>query len=125
MSANWFTKKLGSVESPSTPSTSPQVPSHQPAPNAAPASPQAPPQALQGTQGAQGAQNFEEASAAFQAWMRSGNTRGGQAHKSGKVGECPGCGSGNYLELKNGSSCFDCGYPLIQFGSELGEGNQQ
>ena len=123
-SANWFAKKLGTAPqpSPAAPPQSyreppPQNPSPQPGPDQYPQQPSQ-------DRAPQGA-TPDQAYAAFQRWMATGTTAGGAAHKTGKVGECPGCGSGNYLELKNGPSCFDCGYPIIQFGSELGEGNQQ
>lgn len=116
--AAWFAKKLGGAQSPSTPAEGTQVPSHQPAPNSAPA--QAPP-----AQQPVDPNNIQPGDpGSFTYALQEGRTVGGPATKSGATGTCPGCGSGNYFSLKNGSSCFDCGYPLIQFGSELGEGSQ-
>ncbi|MCA1783607.1 MAG: hypothetical protein ABR616_15745 [Dermatophilaceae bacterium] len=117
-SANWFAKKLG---------TAPAPPGESPGMAAPPATsaPQVRPQAPQQPQQPADPNNVKPGEpGSFSHALEQGQTQGGPAHKTGKVGVCPGCGSGNYIELKSGSSCFDCGYPLIQFGSELGEGSQ-
>lgn len=117
--AAWFAKKLGGAQSPSTPSGGAQVQTHQPPANAAPAS--APP-----AQQPADPNNVKPGDpGSFSYALQEGRTSGGPAVKSGATGTCPGCGSANYFKLKNGESCFDCGYPLVQFGSELGKGNQQ
>lgn len=35
------------------------------------------------------------------------------------TGNCPGCGSDNYIEVdrRQGPRCYDCGYPVVQSGS--------
>lgn len=118
-SADWFAKKLGGG-----------APQQQPTPGTAPVqspvqSPVVPQQQPQPQQPADPNNVKPGEPGSFSHALAVGDTRGGPAHKTGKVGVCPGCGSGNYIEMKNGSRCYDCGYPLIQFGSELGEGNQQ
>lgn len=118
-SAAWFAKRLGGAQSPSTPTGTTQVPSHQPAANAAPAAPQQAQQPVDPNDVKPGDPG------SFSYALKEGKTAGGPATKTKSVGVCPGCGGGHYFVLKNGPSCFDCGYPLIQFGSELGEGSQQ
>jgi len=121
-SSNWIAKKLAGDAPPSSPPAS--SPGTGATASPYPSAPQAQPQ---GTQQQPVDPNKVQPGdpGSFSYALEQGQTSGGPAHRTGKVGVCPGCQSGNYIELTTGSSCFDCGYPLIQFGSELGEGNMQ
>lgn len=113
MSTDWFARKLGAPMG-----TPAQLPQQQP-PTSQPQAPQSVPQ-----QPVQQDPNNPDPNApgSLAYALAQGQTQGGEATKSGKTGVCPGCSGGNYFEFSNGWSCFDCGYPVVQFGSDLGEG---
>ena len=115
-SANWFAKKLGGSPAPSP------APASQPAPQqAAPAAPQIAQQ--QQPVDPNNVKPGEPGSLSHA--LQSADSSGGDGHRTGAVGTCPSCGSGNYFTLRNGASCFDCGYPLVQYSSQMGEGTLQ
>jgi hypothetical protein len=44
-----------------------------------------------------------------------------RAQSAKQTDSCPDCGSGNYMSVASAAPrCFDCGYPLEQSGSGLG-----
>lgn len=114
--ANWFARKLGGA-----PPQAPQAPVGTPVQHPYTNAPQAPPAPQAAPQPAQpvdpnnvepgGPGSFTHA---LQEAIRTGQTQGGDAHKRKRVGTCPECGSGNYFMIRNGPSCFDCGYPKLQ-----------
>ena len=114
MSKDWYQRKIGAKAANSPVSWAPRPSSHaQPtAPAAAPSyaspSPQAPPSSL------------SEALASPHT-----KTRGGDAARAGSK-HCPSCSSGNFVvspKMEGAKPhCFDCGFPVVQFGSETGEG---
>lgn len=108
--SDWYTRKLGGG-------------SQSPAPAAQPAyRPPATPQPMGGAQQPQAppAESLSEA-------LANPNTqsKGGPAARTEKS-LCPSCSSNNYFSRSNAEGarprCYDCGYPVVQFGSETGEG---
>lgn len=127
MSANWFEKKLG-VDAPAPPAAppTPQYPPQPSAPAQYPAA-QQPPEDPANDPNAPSVSNL----------IRNPEmaARASKALKV-EVERCPGCGSTNYFSRKFGQGgvplsmppkgqCFDCGYPTIQYGSQMGEGGSQ
>jgi len=101
MSSNWFAKKLGVPQQGGQQSTPPA---------------QQPPPAQYPQQQAPAPQRQGEVTGFYEVLNGAPNakTEGGAAHKQGKVGTCPECGSGNYFQLRTGHHCYDCGYPVLQ-----------
>ena len=107
--SDWYTRKLGGG-------------SQSPAPAPQPAyRPPATPQPRGGTQAPQAdPESLSEA-------LANPNTqsKGGPAARTEKS-LCPSCSSNNYFSRSNAEGarprCYDCGYPVVQFGSETGEG---
>lgn len=110
MSTSWYQKRL-SGGAPPTPAQLPTAP----APQQVTAYPQPQPQAP-----ASNPESLSEALADPNVKMQ-----GGLAAKT-EHASCPGCGSRNFFSRANAEGakprCYDCGYPVIQFASDLGEG---
>jgi transposase-like protein len=57
--------------------------------------------------------------------LATGQTQGDMAART-EHETCPGCGSNYYFSRKNAGGarpqCFECGYPVVQYSSEAGEG---
>lgn len=117
MSRDWWARKLGGngTSLPSTPPPATPRPSYGGVPTASP--PPGNPHAYE---------NLSQALQDPSVWEGRG-----QASKTEGRSRCPACSSPNFFSRRNAMSrfgapaphCFDCGYPLIQFGSELGAGN--
>lgn len=112
MSSNWYQKRLagGAPAAPAQPAA---------APAQAPAYPQPQVQPQQAPQG--NTNGFYDVLGG----KPGATSKGGIATKT-EVAACPGCGSNNYFSRSNAGNakprCYDCGYPVIQFASDLGEG---
>ena len=118
-STNWFAKRLGGSPAPGPEPVgqpAPQQPAPGPQPVGQPAQQQQPVDPNNIKPGEPGSLSHA---------LQSADSSGGDGHRAGAVGTCPSCGSGNYFTLRNGASCFDCGYPLVQYSSQMGEGTLQ
>jgi hypothetical protein len=117
VSVNWFAKKLGAPQPPQQSRQEPYRP--------VPGNSQVPPP---DTSKNDRYEDWSQALADPTVWEGKG-----QAAKH-EHDRCPGCGSNNYFSrnfTEGGAprrgpaptpSCFDCGYPTVQYGSDLGEG---
>lgn len=116
--ADWFAKRLGTAPPQQAPGPTPhQQPVYRQQP-AAPAQPQQPVDPNNVKPGDPG--SFSHA-------LEQGQTRGGDAVKASATGDCPECGSGNYIKIKKTGSfrCYDCGYPVVQDFSPGGIGTAE
>lgn len=105
--ADWYARRL-QQPAPPPPTNLPQAPLPQPQQAPAPPPPGAEPESL--------------SDALANPYTTS---RGGQAAKT-EHGSCPECGSTNFFSRSNTDGgkprCYDCGYPVVQFGSPTGDG---
>lgn len=122
--SDWFAKKLG-TQPPQPSAPGPQAPAYQPpaqqpqqVPPQQPADPNKPP-----PPGAPGTLSHALQDPNLQ-------TKGDQAART-EHELCPACNSNNYFSRTNAlggvgvaprKHCYDCGYPLVQYGSPTGEG---